>query len=90
LGVSSAAGLPIVGVMQLSSGLMEHADFDPFDPPELADASLACPMCLHAVDWHALGAGARARIACRCRNCGHERLVELSGPQLLSLGAFSR
>jgi hypothetical protein len=47
-------------------------------------------MCLHAVDWHVKGSGAHVVVACRCRHCDHERAVELSGPQLLSLAAFSR
>jgi hypothetical protein len=69
---------------------VEHPDFAPTDPPELAEASLSCPMCLHAVDWHVNGSGAQVVVACRCRHCDHERAVELSGPQLLSLAAFSR
>jgi hypothetical protein len=67
---------------------MEHATFLPSDPAVVVEASLACPLCLHAVDWETTGRGARAEVACRCRSCGDVRNVELSGAQLLRLAAL--
>ena len=64
---------------------MERASFETSDAPALVEASLACPLCLHAVDWVSAGRGAQAAIACRCRACGHARDVELTGEQLLVL-----
>lgn len=67
---------------------MERADFLMTDPMCLVEAALSCPLCLHAVDWRPAGFGARPAVACRCRACGHERTVELSGPQVLRLTAM--
>ena len=67
---------------------MERASFHSSDPVALVEASLACPVCLHAVDWASAGRGAQPVVACRCRHCGHAREVELSGAQLLRLAAL--
>jgi hypothetical protein len=67
---------------------MERASFDPMDPSALVEASLACPFCLHAVDWESAGHGAEPAVACRCRGCGHTRDVALSGEQLLRLATL--
>jgi hypothetical protein len=64
---------------------MEQADFLATDPAPVVEAALACPLCLHAVDWQVAGFGAQAGVACRCRGCGDERSVALSGAQLLRL-----
>lgn len=64
---------------------MERATFLPDDPQSLVEASLSCPLCLHACDWRVAGTGARAEVECRCRACEHRRAVTLSGPQLLRL-----
>ena len=64
---------------------MEHADFQFTDTRTTVEASLACPRCLHAVAWEPVGAGAQPAISCRCSHCGQERVVELSGAQMLRL-----
>jgi hypothetical protein len=64
---------------------VEHASFLLTDPPALVQASLACPMCLHSVDWCDTGAGSEPAVECECRHCGHERRVELSAAQMLRL-----
>jgi uncharacterized Zn finger protein len=64
---------------------MERASFHPDDPWCLVDASLACPRCLHAVDWD-LVRGEPPSARCRCRNCGHSRSVALTGAQTVRLG----
>jgi hypothetical protein len=64
---------------------VEQASFLLTDPPALVQASLACPLCLHAVDWRDAGTGADAAVECECRNCGHERTVQLSAGQMLRL-----
>ena len=64
---------------------MESATFRLEDPQCLVEASLACPCCLHATDWSAR-AGSEPAAACRCPNCGHQRDVALTGPQMLRLG----
>jgi hypothetical protein len=64
---------------------VEHASFLLTDPPALVQASLACPMCLHSVDWYDTGAGSEPAVECECRHCGHERRVELSAAQMLRL-----
>lgn len=64
---------------------MERADFAMNDPMCLVEAALSCPLCLHRVDWRPAGFGARSVVECTCRACGHERAVELSGPQVLRL-----
>jgi len=66
---------------------VERADFLPTDPMSLVEASLACPRCLHAVDWRAAGFGTAPAVECRCRACGHVRTVALSAHQLLRLTA---
>ncbi len=71
--------------VQFPGLVMEHATFETSDAPALVEASLACPLCLHAVDWVSAGRGAQAAVACRCRACGHAREVELTGEQLLVL-----
>ena len=67
---------------------MEHAGFALDDAPALVEASLSCPLCLHAVDWSPSRLGAAALVACRCRSCGDERTVELSGVQMLRLAVL--
>jgi hypothetical protein len=67
---------------------MEQADFLVTDPTPLVEAALACPVCLHGVDWELAGFGAQAGIACRCRGCGARRAVALSGAQLLRLATL--
>jgi len=67
---------------------MERASFDSSDPAVLVEASLACPLCLHAVDWSPVGWGAQPTVVCRCRGCGDRRSVELSGIQLLRLATL--
>jgi hypothetical protein len=64
---------------------VEHASFLLTDPPALVQASLACPVCLFSVDWQDAGAGTQPAVECACRNCGHTRVVELSGAQMLRL-----
>jgi DNA-directed RNA polymerase subunit RPC12/RpoP len=64
---------------------METATFQFTDSRTTVDASLACPRCLHAVAWEPVGAGAQPAVECRCRHCGHERVVELTGAQMLRL-----
>ncbi|HEY3185934.1 MAG TPA: hypothetical protein VGJ70_00575 [Solirubrobacteraceae bacterium] len=67
---------------------MEQARFLATDPAPLVEASLACPVCLHAVDWQVAGFGAQPAVACRCRGCDAERVVALSGSQLLRLATL--
>ncbi|HEY3018628.1 MAG TPA: hypothetical protein VGJ32_00460 [Solirubrobacteraceae bacterium] len=64
---------------------LEHASFYETDPDCLVEAALACPACLHAVDWRPAGTGSDAAVDCRCRHCGHARTVALSGAQSLRL-----
>jgi hypothetical protein len=64
---------------------METATFQFTDSRTSVEASLACPHCLHAVDWEPVGAGAQPAIECRCTHCDHTRVVELTGAQLLRL-----
>jgi hypothetical protein len=64
---------------------METATFQFTDSRTAVEASLACPRCLHAIDWEPVGAGAQPAVECRCGNCGHDRVVELSGTQMLRL-----
>jgi hypothetical protein len=63
---------------------MESASFLPDDPWSLVDASLACPRCLHAVDWH-LVPGDVPSARCHCRACGHARSLALTGAQMVRL-----
>ena len=65
--------------------ILEQASFYDTDPDALVEAALACPLCLHAVDWRPAGAGSEAAVECRCRHCGHARTVALSGAQSLRL-----
>jgi hypothetical protein len=64
---------------------VEHASFLLTDPPALVQASLACPLCLHAVDWCDAGSGTDPAVECECRSCGHERVVHLTAGQMLRL-----
>ena len=65
--------------------ILEQASFFETDPDCLVEAALACPVCLHAVDWRPSGTGSEAAVQCRCRHCGHARTVALSGAQSLRL-----
>jgi hypothetical protein len=64
---------------------VEQASFLLTDPPALVQASLACPLCLHSVDWRDAGTGTDPAVECECRNCGHGRLVHLTAGQMLRL-----
>jgi hypothetical protein len=64
---------------------METATFQFTDSRTTVEASLACPRCLHAVAWDPVGAGAQPAVECRCTHCGHTRVVELTGAQMLRL-----
>jgi hypothetical protein len=64
---------------------MEHASFLLTDPPALVQAALACPVCLHSVEWEDAGAGVQPAVDCECRNCGHVRTVHLTAAQMLRL-----
>ena len=65
--------------------ILEQASFYDTDPDALVEAALACPLCLHAVDWRPAGTGSEAAVECRCRHCAHARTVALSGAQSLRL-----
>jgi hypothetical protein len=67
---------------------MEQAAFLATDPTPVVEAALACPLCLHAVDWRVAGFGAQAGVACTCRGCGAQRSVALSGAQLMRLATL--
>ena len=64
---------------------MEHASFELIDPPAVVQASLSCPICLHATEWVPSGAGAQPAVDCTCTHCGHERTVLLTAAQRLRL-----
>ena len=59
---------------------MLPASFDPADPQPLVEAALACPLCLHASNWHAVPGPPRVHVH-RVRST---RLVLVYGPQLLA------
>lgn len=64
---------------------VENASFRLTDPPALVEASLSCPVCLHAVTWEASGEGAQPFVHCRCLHCDHGRKVLLTAVQRLRL-----
>jgi len=66
--------------------MAEVATFLPQDPDLLVRASLACPRCLHDVEWEIAGAAEDASARCTCPSCGERREVLLSPEQALRLG----
>jgi hypothetical protein len=64
----------------------ETANFRGDDQPCLVEASLACRVCLSgAIDWSLRVADWDHEVVCRCRDCGDERVVSLTGDQALRL-----
>lgn len=56
------------------------------DPGCLVEAGLACRLCLSGdVDWSLALEPWDHHVSCRCRRCGHERRVSLTGEQALRL-----
>lgn len=66
--------------------MAEVATFRTDDVDALVEASLSCPLCLHAAAVVALeGDSEDGHARCCCTVCGHERTVELLPEQLLRL-----
>jgi hypothetical protein len=65
---------------------LELASFRGDDEPCLVAAALACLLCLSGeVDWALSVHDFDAEVSCRCRSCGHERVVSLTREQALRL-----
>lgn len=65
--------------------MAEVATFLPQDPDMLVRASLACPQCLHDVEWELHGANDDATADCTCPACGARRELVLSPDQAMRL-----
>jgi len=64
----------------------ETANFRGDDQACLVEASLACRVCLSGqIDWSLRVADWDHEVVCRCRACGDERVVSLTGDQALRL-----
>lgn len=64
----------------------ETASFRATDHAWLVEASLACRVCLSGqVDWSLETETWDYEVVCRCRACGDERVVSLTGEQALRL-----
>jgi hypothetical protein len=64
----------------------ELASFRGDDDPCLVAAALACRICLSsAVDWSLHLDAWEGQVECRCRDCGHSRVVSLTPEQALRL-----
>ncbi|MEX1142676.1 MAG: hypothetical protein WD399_09080 [Thermoleophilaceae bacterium] len=64
----------------------ETASFRGDDQVCLVEASLACRVCLSGrVDWSLRMDEWEHDVVCRCRDCGDERVVSLTGEQALRL-----
>lgn len=71
--------------------LTETASFRGDDATPLVEASLACSMCLSGeIDWSLRMEDWDAEAECRCRSCGHRRMVSLTGEQALRLSVDRR
>ncbi len=70
----------------MGTGHTEVASFRGDDDACLVAASLACRVCLSsAIDWSLRVADWDHEVVCRCRDCGDERVVSLTGDQALRL-----
>ena len=68
----------------------ETASFRGDDQTCLVEASLACRVCLSGqIDWSLRVAAWDHEVVCRCRACGDERVVSLTGDQALRLALES-
>lgn len=68
----------------------ETASFRGNDHAWLVEASLACRICLSGrVDWSLETETWDYEVVCRCRACGDERVVSLTGEQALRLALAS-
>lgn len=65
--------------------MAEVATFLPLDPDLLVRASLACPRCLHDVEWELRGFAEDASARCSCPACGAQRELLLSPEQAMRL-----
>jgi hypothetical protein len=66
--------------------ITETASFRGDDHPSLVEASLACRVCLSSrIDWALRVEEWDHEVVCRCRACGDERIVSLTGEQALRL-----
>ena len=64
----------------------ETANFRGDDHACLVEASLACRVCLSGrIDWSLRVEDWDHEVVCRCRACGDERVVSLTGDQALRL-----
>ncbi|HEX2161067.1 MAG TPA: hypothetical protein VHF88_04510 [Thermoleophilaceae bacterium] len=69
----------------------ETANFRGDDQACLVEASLACRVCLSGqIDWSLRVEEWDHEVVCRCRACGDERVVSLTGDQALRLHLASR
>jgi hypothetical protein len=70
--------------------ITETASFRGNDHAWLVEASLACRVCLSGqIDWALRVADWDHEVVCRCRDCGDERVVSLTGEQALRLALES-
>jgi hypothetical protein len=68
----------------------ETATFRGDDHAWLVQASLACRVCLSGqIDWSLRVEAWDHEVVCRCRSCGDERVVSLTGEQALRLALAS-
>jgi hypothetical protein len=68
----------------------ETANFRGDDQACLVEASLACRVCLSGqIDWSLRVDDWDHEVVCRCRACGDERVVSLTGDQALRLALAS-
>ncbi len=65
---------------------VEITSFRGDDDPRLVSAALACRQCLSGdVEWWLRVDDWEAEAECRCRECGHRRVVALNFQQALRL-----
>ena len=70
--------------------ITEAASFRGKEDSRLVEASLACRVCLSgAIDWSLRVEDWDHEVVCRCRACGDERVVSLTGEQALRLALQS-
>jgi len=83
-------GVEAVGGNACRMAHLETANFRGDDHAWLVEASLACRVCLSGrIDWSLRVADWDHEVVCRCRECGDERVVSLTGEQALRLALES-
>lgn len=87
---AAGMGVEAVGGNACRMAHLETANFRGDDHAWLVEASLACRVCLSGrIDWSLRVADWDHEVVCRCRECGDERVVSLTGEQALRLALES-